>query len=382
MGILKKSALNRAVLVLEDGTIFTGHSLGAEGEQVGEVCFNTSMTGYQEILSDPSYAGQIVTMTTPQIGNVGTNAQDMESKQPWVRGFVVKELSSIASNWRSQEELGSFLKRYDIPAIGGIDTRMLVRLLRERGAMRGVISTVDFDCASLIAKARHWPGLQGMDLTGEVTCGASYLWHAASLSWRQGAGLESLPIAPRFRVVVMDFGVKYNILRGLVTHGCALSVVPATTSSAEILALNPDGVFLSNGPGDPEAVEQGIATIRALIKAEKPLFGICLGHQMLCLALGAKTGKMKFGHRGGNHPVRHLSSGRVEVTAQNHGFVVLEETLPAELLVTHRSLFDGSVEGVQHRDLPIFSVQYHPEASPGPHDAAYLFKQFSELLTR
>ncbi|MBF0612320.1 MAG: glutamine-hydrolyzing carbamoyl-phosphate synthase small subunit [Magnetococcales bacterium] len=360
---------NRAVLCLEDGTQFIGVSLGSQGEEVGEVCFNTSMTGYQEILSDPSYAGQIVTMTAPQIGNVGVNPEDMESERPWVRGFVMKEASRITSNWRSKESLGDFLKRYHIPSIGAIDTRQLVRILRDKGSQRGVISTRDFDRDSLVAKARAWPGLAGMDLTDHVTCHKHFRWEETL--WR-----VPLSNKPSKKVVALDFGVKRNILRHLVSSHCQVTVVPAQTSAEEILERKPDGVFLSNGPGDPDAVKHGIRTIRKLIKASVPLFGICLGHQMLALALDGSTEKMKFGHRGGNHPVQNLLTGQVEVTSQNHGFMVRERDLPTCLEVTHRSLFDGTVEGMRHRELPVFSVQYHPEASPGPHDAHYLFGRF------
>ncbi|MEO5348668.1 MAG: glutamine-hydrolyzing carbamoyl-phosphate synthase small subunit [Magnetococcus sp. YQC-3] len=374
---------DRAVLVLEDGSRFEGRSVGAATEQVGEVCFNTSMTGYQEIMSDPSYAGQIVTMTYTQIGNVGINPEDMESSRPWIRGFVIKESSRISSNWRSRESLGDFLRRYEIPAIEGIDTRALVTHLRERGAQRGVLSTLEFDQGVLLEKARAWPGLAGMDLTGEVGCREVHPWTEGTLSWKpgiwRGAGRgESAQSA--LRVVAMDFGIKRAILRSLVTAGSQLTVVPGSTSAEEILAMQPDGVFLSNGPGDPDAVKHGIRTIAALVEAGKPIFGICLGHQMLCLALGAVTEKMKFGHRGGNHPVLDLQSGRVEVTAQNHGFMVRRESLPEVLQVTHESLFDGTVEGVAHRHLPVFSVQYHPEASPGPHDAHPLFQRFMQRM--
>lgn len=370
---------NRAVLCLEDGTLFQGDALGSHGEAVGEVCFNTSMTGYQEILSDPSYAGQIVTMTAPLIGNVGINPEDMESDRPWVRGFVVREASRLISNWRSRESLAGFLIRHHIPAIAGIDTRQLVRILRDRGAQRGVVSTLDFDRDSLVAKASTWPGLAGMDLTGEVTCHKHYRWEDPL--WRHD-GHHAKPVKPvkqakhLKQVVALDFGIKRNILRHLTSSGCQVMVMPALTHAEEILERKPDGLFLSNGPGDPEAVVQGIRTIRKLLKAGLPLFGICLGHQMLALALGGATEKMKFGHRGGNHPVQNLATGRVEITAQNHGFVVRESDLPACLEVTHRSLFDGSMEGMRHKELPVFSVQYHPEASPGPHDAHYLFDRF------
>ncbi|MEO5372225.1 MAG: glutamine-hydrolyzing carbamoyl-phosphate synthase small subunit [Magnetococcus sp. DMHC-1] len=368
-----------ALLVLEDGTVFSGRALGAAACQVGEVCFNTSMTGYQEIMSDPSYAGQIVTMTATQIGNVGINPEDMESARPHIRGFVVKESSRIVSNWRQREDLGTFLQRHGIPAIEGIDTRHLVNLLRSKGAQRGVLSTLGDNPDDLLARARAWPGLVGMDLTGEVTCPAPHAWHEST--WRLGHGhLRPGENDGKHPVVVLDFGVKYNILRCLVEAGCRLTVVPATTRAADILALNPDGIFLSNGPGDPDAVKEGIATIRTLLDSKKPLFGICLGHQMLCLALGGQTAKMKFGHRGGNHPVQNLATGQVEVTSQNHGFMVEEKTLPAGVVVTHRSLFDGTVEGMRLRDRPVFSVQFHPEASPGPHDSRHLFRQFTDLM--
>ncbi|MBF0127894.1 MAG: glutamine-hydrolyzing carbamoyl-phosphate synthase small subunit [Magnetococcales bacterium] len=377
---------NRAVLVLEDGTRFDGFSFGASGEQVGEVCFNSAMTGYQEIITDPSYAGQIVTMTAPQIGNVGVNPEDMESEHPRIRGFVVRENARMVSNWRARETLGAFLIRHAVPAIEGIDTRQLVNHLREHGAMRGTISTVDFDTASLVAKARTWPGLTGMDLTAEVSCPAPHSWTQGGTVWKERIWSAHSPGEERFeqagkRVAVLDFGVKHNILRSLVDVGCHLTVLPSRTTAAEILALQPDGVFLSNGPGDPEAVRHAIEAIGHLLRAGLPLFGICLGHQMLCLALGAKTRKLKFGHRGGNHPVKNLLTGQVEVTSQNHGFVVEGEGIPDRLEVTHISLFDGTVEGVRMRDAPVFSVQYHPEASPGPHDAHYLFRHFAKLMT-
>ncbi|MGN7611341.1 glutamine-hydrolyzing carbamoyl-phosphate synthase small subunit [Magnetococcales bacterium HHB-1] len=375
----KTTGPQRAVLVLEDGTVFEGRSLGASGERVGEVCFNTSMTGYQEIMSDPSYCGQIVTMTYSQIGNTGITSEDMESGRPWIRGFVIKESSRIPSNWRSQETLGAFLRRHDVVAIEGIDTRALTTVLREKGAQRGVLSTESNDHEALQKKAQAWPGLAGMDLTGEVTCAERFDWNEGL--WKLDSGYETptlLEDAPR--VAALDFGIKRNILRSLVSVGCRVQVFPASTDAKSVLEWNPDGIFLSNGPGDPDAVKQGIATIQELLKTDKPVFGICLGHQMLCLALGGQTKKMKFGHRGGNHPVQNLASKQVEVTAQNHGFVVDESCLPEGLEVTHRSLFDGSVEGVRHRVRPIFSVQYHPEASPGPHDAHYLFRQFADLM--
>ncbi|WP_227657635.1 glutamine-hydrolyzing carbamoyl-phosphate synthase small subunit [Candidatus Magnetaquicoccus inordinatus] len=372
----------RAVLVLEDGSRFEGGSVGAAGEQVGEVCFNTSMTGYQEIMTDPSYAGQIVTMTYTQIGNVGINSEDMESGRPRIRGFVIKESSRITSNWRAQESLGAFLRRYEIPAIEGIDTRALVTHLRDHGAQRGVLSTLDFNQESLVAKAQAWPGLAGMDLTGEVSCLQPHSWQEGLTDWKADRWPVAEVIAEesRLRVAVLDFGIKQNILRSLVSAGCRLTVLPGTTSAAEILAMPLDGIFLSNGPGDPQAVTHAIRTIAELIAANKPIFGICLGHQMLCLAMGGETEKMKFGHRGGNHPVLDLQSGRVEVTSQNHGFMVRRASLPAAVQVTHESLFDGTIEGISHRHAPVFSVQYHPEASPGPHDAHPLFKRFVQMM--
>lgn len=379
------TSMHRAVLVLEDGCRFEGRSCGAATEQVGEVCFNTSMTGYQEIMSDPSYAGQIVVMTYPHIGNVGINSADMESSRPWIRGFVIKESSRVASNWRKEESLGRFFQRHTIPAIEGLDTRALVTHLREKGSQRGVLSTQDFDQASLMAKIEAWPGLLGMDLTQEVSCTVSYPWDEGWPAWKADLwrAPEDLPLLPekrRMRVVVLDFGVKQAILRSLVHVGCDLLVLPGITPVAEILAMPMDGIFLSNGPGDPDAVEHAVPTIKALVEAGKPLFGICLGHQMLCLALGAVTEKMKFGHRGGNHPVLSLDNKRVAVTSQNHGFVVRRESLPDTLEVTHESLFDGTVEGIRHRQAPVFSVQYHPEASPGPHDAYMLFQQFVQNM--
>ncbi len=381
---MSEAAVNRAgpaVLVLEDGTTFRGRALGAVGSDVGEVCFNTSMTGYQEIMTDPSYAGQIVTMTYTQIGNVGINPEDMEAERPRIRGFVIKESSRMPSNWRQREDLDSFLKRCGIPAIEGIDTRRLVRLLRDRGSQRGVIASGDPDPGPLVERARAWPGLQGMNLTNEVTCAEPYVWQEGL--WRLEGGHPLLADdAGRNHVVVMDFGVKRNILRSLAQTGCRLTVVPGTTSAEAILAYGPDGVFFSNGPGDPDAVTEGIQTIRDLLDQDLPLFGICLGHQMLALALGGRTEKLKFGHRGGNHPVQNLATGQVEVTSQNHGFVVIEDALPPDVRVTHRSLFDGSVEGISLEGRPVFSVQYHPEASPGPHDSHYLFRQFVDLLRR
>ncbi|MBF0436414.1 MAG: glutamine-hydrolyzing carbamoyl-phosphate synthase small subunit [Magnetococcales bacterium] len=381
--------VDKAVLVLDDGCRFDGIACGAAGEAVGEVCFNTSMTGYQEIMTDPSYAGQIVTMTATQIGNVGTNPEDMESRRPWFKGFVIRESSRIPSNWRSKEDLSGFLARHNIPAIEGIDTRQLVGQLRDQGSRRGVLSTIDFNTDSLLAKARAWPGLAGMDLTGEVTCDKPYPWREGLPAWKRGvwypwnnvSGSDSTGgERPRLRVAVLDFGVKHNILRNLVAAGCELEVWPAQVTLEQLLAHDPHGFFLSNGPGDPEAVTHGIRLIEQLLRTGRPVFGICLGHQMLSLALGGSTSKMKFGHRGGNHPVKNLQTGLVEITSQNHGFVVSRSSLPAEVTVTHESLFDGSVEGIRHGRLPVFSVQYHPEASPGPHDAHYLFADFVTMM--
>ncbi|HIJ83238.1 MAG: carbamoyl-phosphate synthase small subunit [Magnetococcales bacterium] len=376
--------VDRAVLVLDDGMRFDGIACGAAGEAVGEVCFNTSMSGYQEIMSDPSYAGQIVTMTATQIGNVGINPEDMESRRPWLRGFVIRESSRIPSSWRAKENLSGFLARYGIPAIEGIDTRHLVGRLREHGSRRGVLSTTDFDTVSLLAKARAWPGLAGMDLTGEVTCESDYRWREGLSEWKKGvwypwSGSPKEGVAP-CRVAVLDFGVKYNILRNLVSAGCELEVWPAQVEVERLLGSAPDGFFLSNGPGDPQAVGHGVRLIEKILQTGRPVFGICLGHQMLALALGASTTKMKFGHRGGNHPVKNMKTGLVEITSQNHGFVVARASLPDAVTVTHESLFDGSVEGIAHKKLPVFSVQYHPEASPGPHDAHYLFDDFVTMM--
>lgn len=369
-----------AKLALEDGTVFTGISIGAEGEVDGEVCFNTSMTGYQEILTDPSYRGQIVTMTYPQIGNYGINAEDVESQGPKLAGFVVREHSRTESNFRSEQSLSEYLKAHNVVAIESIDTRALVRRIRSAGAMRGVLSTTDLDDASLIAKAKASPGLVGRDLVQEVTPHETFVWSEPLSQWTRldGEQQESAKDGPH--VVALDFGMKWNIPRHLVGMGCRVTIVPGTTNAEEILALNPDGVFLSNGPGDPEPVEYAINTVRELL-GKKPLFGICLGHQLLSLACGAKTFKMRFGHRGGNQPVQDLKTGKVEITSQNHGFAVDPESLPEELEVTHVSLNDQTIEGVRHKSVPAFSVQYHPEASAGPHDSHYLFDAFAEAMS-
>ncbi len=369
-----------AKLALEDGTVFTGVSIGAAGEVDGEVCFNTSMTGYQEILTDPSYCGQIVTMTYPQIGNYGVNGEDVESKQPHLSGFVVREHSRTQSNFRCEKSLSQYLIDNNIVAIESIDTRALVRRLRSSGSMRGIVSTIDQDDASLVAKAQACPGLVGRDLVREVTPDAAHSWSEPLSQWTKLNGSpESSGNGPH--VVALDFGMKWNIPRHLVDMGCRVTIVPGTSSATEILALQPDGVFLSNGPGDPEPIDYAIGAIRELL-GKKPIFGICLGHQLLSLACGAKTFKMKFGHRGANQPVQDLRTGKVEITSQNHGFAVDGESLPENLEVTHLSLNDKTIEGVRLKDAaaPAFSVQYHPEASAGPHDSHYLFDAFDQAM--
>ena len=370
----------KAIIALEDGKNFTGKSFGAEGESIGEVVFNTSMMGYQEILTDPSYQGQIVLMTYPLIGNYGANKEDVESRRIFLSGFIVKEYCYYPSNFRSEMSLGDFLKKSDIVGIEGIDTRALTRYIRDKGAQQGIISTVDFDIKSLQSKIKNSPGLIGRDLVKEVTCNSSYSWKEGG--WEPETGYRKNPGESgfRFKVVAYDFGIKQNILRMLIDSGCSVEVVPAKTDAAEVLARNPDGIFLSNGPGDPEGVSYVIENVRKLI-GKKPIFGICLGHQILGLALGGKTYKLKFGHHGANHPVKELSTGRIEITAQNHGFAVDVDTIP-DVSLTHINLNDQTVEGMIHKNLPIFSVQYHPEASPGPNDSRYLFAQFVELMKK
>ncbi len=374
-----------ALLALEDGTVFRGESIGIAGQTVGEVVFNTAMTGYQEILTDPSYARQIVTLTYSHIGNTGANEEDEESSHLHAAGLVIRDLPLIASNWRSEESLEEYLRRHKRVAIAGIDTRKLTRLLREKGAQNGcIVAGDDIDEAAAIEAARAFPGLKGMDLAKEVTTAQPYEW--AQGSWTLEEGLPAAPhpvdeALPR-HVVAYDFGVKRNILRMLVDRGCRITVVPARTPADEVLKLNPDGVFLSNGPGDPEPCDYAIDAIRELAEKQVPMFGICLGHQLLSLASGAKTVKMKFGHHGANHPVQDLDSGQVMITSQNHGFAVDEESLPDNLRATHRSLFDGSLQGVERTDIPAFSFQGHPEASPGPHDVAPLFDRFVELMEK
>jgi carbamoyl-phosphate synthase small subunit len=370
-----------AVLGLEDGTSFRGISIGAEGESCGEVVFNTSMTGYQEILTDPSYRGQIVTMTYTEIGNYGTNSEDVESDRPHVSGFIVRSESRLHSNYRSQESLRDYLTKHNIVAIAGIDTRALVRHIRSRGAMTGVLSTIDLDERSVVEKARQAPGLLGRDLVRDVVPASPRAWNEAlhRLDQNRAHAEEEGAPAQRPHVVCLDFGMKWNIARHLFDRGNRVTILPGTAGPDDVLAQQPDGIFLSNGPGDPEPLTYAIETIRELL-GQRPMFGICLGHQLLSLAAGAKTFKLKFGHRGANQPVLNLETGRVEITCQNHGFAVDEASLPAELVVTHRHLNDDTIAGVRHRKLPAFSVQYHPEASAGPHDSQYLFDQFQQDL--
>lgn len=369
-----------AKLALEDGTVFTGTAFGAEGEVDGEVCFNTSMTGYQEILTDPSYRGQIVTMTYTQIGNYGVNAEDVESHKPHLAGFIVREKSRRVSNFRADGDLDGYLKHWGIVGLEGIDTRALVRRLRTQGAMKGVLSSVDLDDARLVAKAVASPGLVGRDLVQEVIPEKPVQWSGALSQWAKLEGVEYAapgPDAPH--VVALDYGMKWNIARHLFSMGCRVTILPGKATADEVLAQQPDGVFLSNGPGDPEPLLYAQETIRGVL-GKKPVFGICLGHQLLALACGAKTYKLKFGHRGANQPVLNKDSGRVEITTQNHGFAVEADTLPDQLEVTHLNLNDNTIEGVRHRTFPAFSVQYHPEASAGPHDSNYLFGQFRAML--
>jgi carbamoyl-phosphate synthase small subunit len=373
-----------ALLALENGLSFRGKAAGAPGVASGEVVFNTSMTGYQEVLTDPSYAGQIVTMTCPEIGNYGISGGDEESRGPQVAGFVIRDASPVASNWRSEQTLAAYLVAHHIVAISDIDTRALTRVLRSSGVMRGVIATGPSNADDLVAQARAIPRMEGSDLVRDVTCAAPFDWPSV-----RDASVPSEfdlpaghPAKRRFQVAAYDFGLKRNILRRLAAHGCAVRVFPATAPAADLLATKPDGVFLSNGPGDPAVLDYAIANARALVKSDVPVFGICLGHQILGLAMGARTFKLKFGHRGANHPVKALRSGKIEITAQNHGFAVDPDSLPDDVEVTHLNLYDGTIEGLRHVSKPVFCVQYHPEASPGPHDADYLFGWFMDEMEK
>jgi carbamoyl-phosphate synthase small subunit len=373
----------QAILALEDGRLFRGKAFGATTERVGEVVFNTSLTGYQEIFTDPSYAGQIVVLTNPHIGNYGTSPNDAESAKPYIEGLVVREFSPVSSNWRSTEVADEYLERSGVPVIAEIDTRAVVRHLRANGVMRGVISTAVEDTAALVAKARAHKKMDGTDLASVVTTKEPYSWDDSEA--RNQTGDKLLPIndaaagTKKLHVVAYDFGIKQNILRMLARENCRVTVVPAKTSAADVLAMQPDGVFFSNGPGDPEPLEYAIENVRAL-QGKTPMFGICLGHQIFGLALGGKTYKLKFGHHGGNHPIKNLETGKVEITAQNHNFNVDPKSLPDNVAVTHMNLNDHTLAGLKHKTDPMFSVQYHPEASPGPHDSHYLFKDFRKMM--
>jgi carbamoyl-phosphate synthase small subunit len=374
-----------AILALEDGTTYRGVAAGAAGEATGEVVFNTSMTGYQEVLTDPSYAGQIVTMTAPLIGNYGVSPGDAESQAPQVAGFVIREASPVASNWRASGTLRDYLVEHNIVAIADIDTRALTRVLRSAGVMRGVIATGQVDPEALVARAKAIPPMEGTDLVRGVTCAEAFEWRSRASAAGDADQLEfgappRARASRRLRVAAYDYGIKFNILRRLDAHGCDVTVFPASAPPSDLLAIGPDGIFLSNGPGDPAALPYAVEHVRHLLDADLPMFGICLGHQVMGLALGARTYKLKFGHRGANHPVKDLATGVVEITSQNHGFAIDQDSLPSTTALTHLNLYDRTVEGFRHTSRPIFSVQYHPEASPGPHDADYLFGRFLEAM--
>jgi carbamoyl-phosphate synthase small subunit len=379
-----------AILALQDGSVFHGQGFGAPAQACGEVCFNTSMTGYQEILTDPSYKGQIVTMTYPLIGNYGVNEADVESWRPHVAGFAIRELSPVVSNWRAQSSLAEYLEKSGIPGIQGIDTRALTKKLRVRGALNGFISTLDISESEAVARAKEWPGLAGVDYVKTVTHSKPFLWDQGDdqsgifeLARGPENAVAGTPLPPAdISIVAIDYGMKYNILRRLRQRGFKVQVVPATATAAEVLAYKPAGIFLSNGPGDPAALGYAVQTVSDLVKSGRPIFGICLGHQILGQAFGGKTFKLKFGHRGGNQPVKDLPSGKVEITSQNHGFAVDPTTLPPEVSVDRVNLNDQTVEGMRHKNKPVFCVQYHPEASPGPHDSTPLFAEFRELIEK
>ncbi|ATZ72390.1 carbamoyl-phosphate synthase small subunit [Idiomarina sp. X4] len=377
MSILASQSAKRAILVLADGSVFRGTAIGAEGSAVGEVVFNTAMTGYQEILTDPSYTEQIVTLTYPHIGNTGTNSEDQESDNVWAKGLIIRDMAMKASNFRKEETLSAYLQRHNVVGIADIDTRRLTRILREKGAQNGCIIVGELDEQKALKLAQEFPGLKGMDLAKEVCCDQPYEWKGGS--WQLGEGFTQ-PEQSKYHVVAYDYGCKQNILRLLADRNCKLTVVPAQTTAEDVLAMNPDGIFLSNGPGDPEPCDYAIKAIKTFLEKDIPIFGICLGHQLLSIASGAQSVKMKFGHHGANHPVQDLKTKQVMITSQNHGFAVDEENLPACLDVTHRSLFDGTLQGVHRNDKPAFSFQGHPEASPGPHDASELFDHFIELM--
>ena len=373
----------KAVLALENGVWYEGQAVGAQGSTRGEVVFNTSMTGYQEVLTDPSYAGQIVTMTCPQIGNYGVTADDTESDRPQVAGFIMREASPVASNWRADATLQSYLDEHGIVAVSGVDTRALTRLLRSAGVMRGVIATGSADPLALVEEARAAPTMEGSDLVRGATCAEAAEWDPPSAASSEAFGVDPLRRAGRpLRIAAYDLGMKRNILRRFTAHGCRVTVFPADTPAATLMAAEPDGVFLSNGPGDPAPLDYVIANARELIESGLPIFGICLGHQVLGLAMGAQTYKLKFGHRGANHPVKNLATGQVEITSQNHGFAIDPASVPEDVEVTHVNLYDQTIEGLRHRRRPVFCVQYHPEASPGPHDADYLFSEFIRAMER